>query len=379
MLFAAAAPAPEWNVLLFTIDSCNQSRMSLYGNPVETTPNIDRWARHAAVFDRAYSVSAWTAPGLVSILSGMLPSVHGVDSRDRHAGEKLPTLLKAFGSRGFDVPNLNFFTFAPYYQNLGLPAIDRSYFTANDGDELLNYLDRNAGKRFFVWYHTTKVHQPYNPPDDVLKLMMQSRDRKGAARQTGGAGKATQPPPSPVTWEQALKSPGIQAVRQGAIVPKGSVKFSRDDLPALHALYDAELYNMDQFFGRVLEKLREKGLEDRTLIVLTADHGEELLEHDFVGHASTSLNAKLFEELIHIPLVIRLPGQTQGTRNRQLVQQIDIAPTLLQLFGIQASPPPLSHSPNPPLSRSSAPPLSHSPTPRLSLSPSLRPSFSPSL
>lgn len=161
-----AAAAPKWNVLLFTIDSCNVSRMSLYGNRVKTTPNLDRWAERATVFDRAYSVAAWTAPGVVSILSGALPAVHGVDSRDRRTHEKLPTLLKIFGAQGYQVPNLNFFTFAPYFQNLGLPALERRYFTDADGDELLNYLE-HGGSPFFVWYHTTKVHQPYNPPEDA--------------------------------------------------------------------------------------------------------------------------------------------------------------------------------------------------------------------
>jgi arylsulfatase A-like enzyme len=344
--------------------------MSLYGNPVETTPNLDGWAQEATVFDHAYSVSAWTAPGLVSILAGVLPGVHGVDSRDRHTQESLPTLLKLFQHQGYQVPNLNFFTFAPYYQDLGLPAIDRSYFTQTDGDELLNYLERNADRPFFIWYHTTKVHQPYNPPDDVLKKIMQmvesrrskvesrrskvesrkskveSRNSKVASRRSQVSGQKSarnsyrssvighQENPHAIDWEEAFKAPGIQAVRHGAIVPKGSVKFQRGDLPALLALYDGEIYNMDLFFGRVLDKLREKGLEERTLVIVTADHGEEMLEHGFVGHASTSLNAKLYEELTHIPLVFHLPGQKTGARVSGLVQQIDIAPTLLDLMGL---------------------------------------------
>jgi arylsulfatase A-like enzyme len=342
---------PKWSVLLFTIDSCNASRMSLYGNPIKTTPNLDDWAQQATVFDRAYSVSAWTAPGLVSILSGVLPGVHRVDSRDRHAPEKLPTLLKSFQQEGYQVPNLNFFTFAPYYQNLGLAAIDRSYFTPNDGDELLNYLDRNAERRFFIWYHTTKVHQPYNPPDDVLKKIVEMSSVIGhqssviGHRSTGIGHRssdtdrrsqvgrsAAQQVTSSINWDEAFKAPGIQAVRHGAIVPKGSVKFRLEDLPALLALYDSEIYKMDRFFGQLLEKLRQKGLEDQTLLVVTADHGEEMLEHGFVGHASTSLNAKLYEELVHIPLVIRVPGQKNGARVSSLVQQIDIAPTILDLM-----------------------------------------------
>ncbi|MBI4454878.1 MAG: sulfatase [Acidobacteria bacterium] len=330
--YVPAVPGgPRWNILLFTIDSCNASRMSLYGNGVETTPTLDRWAQQATVFQQAHSVSAWTAPGLVSILSGTLPGVHGVDSRDRHAEGTLPTLLKIFQQQGYEVPNLNFFTFAPYYQNLGLPSIDRSYFTENDGDELLNYLDRNAERPFFIWYHTTKVHQPYNPPEDVLKRILEMEDEV-ASHRSSVIGQKEIAGRQKTNWDEALGTAAIQAVRNGAIVPRGSVKFQPGDQRALWAVYDGELYNMDAFFGRVLEKLRQKGVEGRTLVVLTADHGEELLEHGFVGHASTSLSAKLFEEVTHIPLIFRLPGQVKGRRISGLVQQIDIAPTILDLL-----------------------------------------------
>ncbi|MGH9338771.1 MAG: sulfatase, partial [Acidobacteriota bacterium] len=245
---------------LFTVDSCRPDRFSLHGNARDTTPNIDSWAKGAVVYDNAFSVSSWTAPGLVSILTGLYPWQHGVDSRDRMVRPSTQTLPKVFRQAGYAVPNLNFFTFVSYYQGLGLGEIEREYFTDKDGDELLKWLDRNGQQRFFVWYHTTTVHQPYNPPG-------------------GGA--------------SAEDSEGIAAVKRGAIVPKGSVKFVPSDRPVLLDLYDAEIENMDRFFGAVLAKLREKDLLDNTVIVLSADHGEELLEHGFVGHASTSLEAHL--------------------------------------------------------------------------------------
>ncbi|MBI2822869.1 MAG: sulfatase, partial [Acidobacteria bacterium] len=331
---AAAGAQPVWNVLLFTIDSCNASRMSLYGNRVRTTPNLDRWAERASVFEQAQSVSAWTAPGLASLFSGTLPGVHGVDSRDRPPDPRLPTLFRVFGERGYQVPNLNFFTFAPYYRDIGLPPVDRRYFTENDGDELFNYLEENADRPFFIWYHTTKVHQPYHPPEDVLKKVMQMHE--AAEKQDAGGGKGSSSEASIIDWEEALKRPAIEAVGRGAIVPRGSVEFQPGDLRALRILYDAEIYHLDAYLGRVLETLRRKGVEDHTLVVVTADHGEELLEHGFIGHASTALHATLFDEVTRIPLVIRLPGQARGRRISDLVQQIDVAPTLLDLFGMPA-------------------------------------------
>lgn len=294
------------NVLLFTVDSCRPDRFSLYGNARKTTPNIDSWAKGAVVYDNAFSVSSWTAPGLVSILTGLYPWQHGVDSRDRMLRPLTQTLPKMFRQAGYAVPNLNFFTFVSYYQGLGLGEIEREYFTDKDGDELLKWLDRNGQQRFFAWYHTTTVHQPYNP--------------------SGGG-------------TSAEDSEGIAAVKRGAIVPKGSVKFVPSDRPVLLDLYDAEIEKMDRFFGSVLAKLREKNLLDSTVIVFSADHGEELLEHGFVGHASTSLEAHVHDEVIRIPLIISAPGQLRAERRSELIQQVDLYPRILWLAGLGKRPP----------------------------------------
>ncbi len=297
------------NVLLFTIDSCRADRFGVYGNPQSPTPRIDAWSRSGTVFSRAYSTSAWTAPGLVSALSGLHPPTHGINNRDRMGSPELLTLAKIFRQRGYLTPNLNFFSFAPYYTNLGLGDIDRRYFGKRDGDELLNWLkEHSADEPFFLWYHTTIVHQPYDP------------------------GEANLPRPA----QELAQRPAIQAVMKGAIVPVGSTQFQEGDGPILKALYDAEMSRMDRLFGKALDLLQEKGLLGDTLIVLTADHGEELLDHGFVGHASTSLQAKLYEEFLHIPLLFSWPGKVpEGKTDDRLASQIDILPTILGLMGIE--------------------------------------------
>lgn len=296
------------NVVLLTIDSCRADRVN-----ESLAPNIHTWLKTGVKFTHAYSTSAWTAPGLVSILTGLYPATHGVNNRDHMGSADLVTLPKIFKERGYLVPNLNFFTFAPYYRNLGLAEIQHEYFGSSPGDELINWLNKNAGtphtKPFFVWYHTTMIHQPYNPPAEDL----------------------------PAPQEELQKSPGIKAVMTGAIVPRGSTSFTDEDRPILDALYNAEVRRVDRFFKRVLDLLREKNLIENTLIVVTADHGEELLDHGFVGHASTSLEARLYEEFLRIPLMISWPGKVPANRTVTApVSQIDIFPTLLNLFGIKA-------------------------------------------
>ena len=298
------------NLIIFSIDSCRADRFGIYGYTRDTSPNVDSWARTGTVFRNAYSTSAWTAPGLVSLLSGLYPATHEVNNRDRMGSPDLVTLPKLLRQWGYEVPNLNFFTFAPYYVNLGLEPVERRYFSRKPGDELLNWLTENLDSErtepFFVFYHSTIVHQPYNPSDEDL----------------------------PAPREELEKRPAIRAVLNGAIVPLGSIQFVAGDKEILDQLYDAEVRKVDLLFGSMLGILKDKGVLGETLIVLTADHGEALLDHGFVGHASTSLRAKLYEELIRIPLVFSWPGHVPANRIEDgLASQIDVLPTVLSLLG----------------------------------------------
>ena len=312
-LFAIAA-SPLFgqppNVFIFSVDSCRADRFGLHGNSTSPTPNIDAWATGGTVFDNAYSVSAWTAPGLVSILTGLYPTTHGVNNRDRMGSPDMNSMPKLFRRKGYAVPSLNFFTFAPYFANLGLGPVERRYFGSESGDELINWLDQHdAEKPFFLWYHCTIVHQPYDPGDRRL----------------------------PAPRKELMKRPGIKAAMTGAIVPKGSTSFQADDEPILMKLYDAEMSRMDELFQKSLELLAKKGLTERTLVVFTADHAEELLDHGFVGHASTALHAQLYQEIVHIPLIFSWPGKVAaGKRVSETVTQVDILPTVLELLDLSA-------------------------------------------
>ena len=94
---------------------------------------------------------------------------------------------------------------------------------------------------------------------------------------------------------------------------------------------------LDDYMGQLTEKMKKWGILDNTVIIVTSDHGEELFEHGFIGHASTSLNAKLYDEIIHIPLIIWWPKKLKHRVVDELVQQIDIMPTILDMLGLLPS------------------------------------------
>jgi hypothetical protein len=248
----------------------------------------------------------------MSILTSLQPPVHGVEQRGDVLDPAVTTILDCFREEGYTVPNICFLLTIPEFATIRVGPPEEKYYSAGDDDELLRWLDDNHESKFFAWFHHRGVHLPYKSDEETRKLFL------------------------PVLPPQDELSSGLQAVlSDAAVVPVGTAKFENDDKPILEALYDAEVKDMDNFVGRLQAKLSEYGILEKTLIVITADHGEELLDHGFVGHASTMRSATLYDEIIRIPLIFSLGGHLpEGREIYQQVQQIDIMPTILDIAGI---------------------------------------------
>ncbi|MDL2717245.1 MAG: sulfatase [Acidobacteriota bacterium] len=295
----AAEPPP--NILLITADSLRADRIDWSGG---RTPALAALARKGTRFTRAYTVTPWTAPALVSIFTGLYPPTHGVENRDDRAPKTLPTLPRLLGARGFTLRNYGFFTAVSYYRNLGLPEQAVTGAEVVGAEALAEWLP-SAPEPFFAWIHFVEPHLPYG---------------------AGGYEAA----------EAKVKgSSGLERAQVSATVPLGAgYAFAPGDREKLLALYDADVERMDAEIGRVLAALAKRSPGSRTLVCFTADHGEELLDHGWVGHASTSGEAKLAEEVLHIPLVLAGPGVPAGGVTAALAQNVDVTPSLLDLAGV---------------------------------------------
>jgi choline-sulfatase len=305
-LGAACATAPRRaerppNILLITADSLRADRIDWTGG---RTPALAALARRGTRFTRAYTVTPWTAPSLVSIFTGLYPPTHGVENRDDSTPKALPTLPRLLGARGFTLRNYGFFTAMSYFRNLGLPEQAVTGAEVGGARALTEWLP-SAPAPFFAWIHFIEPHLPYG---------------------AGGYEAA----------EAKVKgSSGLERAQVSATVPLGAgYAFAPGDREKLVALYDADVERMDAEIGRVLGALEKKAPGSRTLVCFTADHGEELLDHGWVGHASTSGEAKLVEEVLHIPLVLAGPGVPAGGMVASLAQSVDVTPTLLELAGL---------------------------------------------
>lgn len=297
---AAATLPGKPNIVLITVDSFRPDRLGCYGYERAHTPNIDSLAARGVTFERAYSTASWTNPSMISLLTGLYPSVHGVERRGVSVPEALQTPLETMREAGYLVPEINYLFPMPNYLNLG--------FTPSGIRDLAEFLRTHSDTTFFAWYHYHGPHLPYNPPGEHLKKFIPEMDGFDGA---------------------------VEEVRNNVLMPKGEQVFGPREREMVGALYDGEVSAQDEELEVVFRTLDSLNLTGNTIVVLTADHGEELFDHGWIGHGSTSLAGTLYEELVRIPLIVSWPGRLPpGQRVRGLVQVVDVMPTLFELIGL---------------------------------------------
>jgi len=267
-------------LILISIDTLRADRLPAYGYAGIRTPNIDRLAGDGVLFEQAYSHSPQTLPAHTSILSGELPFEHGV--RD----------------------------------NIG--------FTVKDGQRMLQQALRERGYATggfvsaYVLRKQVGIHQGFDAYDDALPAA--SPDRPVGQVQRPGMETID----AALKWIDARPAPNFFLF---AHIYEPHRPYAPPAAFAAANPYDGEVAYADAIIGRLLDHLRVKGLYDRATIVLLSDHGEGLGDHGEDEHGIF-----LYRETIQIPLVIKLPGSRGGGRRvSAVVQQIDIAPTLLDI------------------------------------------------
>ena len=323
VVFEPATPAPvagvptrpdaryaAASVLLITVDALRADRAPPWGRAAVPTPAFDRLARESVSWEEVHAASIWTTPSAVSLLTGLTPAVHGVGGRGLELAPSVDTPLERLAGAGWATVG-----FAgdgsETYRHLGFDAeLDRD---AEPAAEVVRQL--RAAEPAFVWMHLRQIHAPYEASPGRLAEL----------------GLPSELPAAPI----------LDRARTSYTVPRADFPGRHDWLrEPLAALYAAELADADAATGRILDALEAAGLLETTLVLVTADHGEELLDHDGVGHASTTLDSAPQPELVEIPLWLRLPdGQLAGRQLAGRLRQVDVMPTLLPLLGVDMTGP----------------------------------------
>ncbi len=296
-------PAPL-NLLLVSADSLRSDRLALYATDGVPVPALEDLASRGVVYRNAFAVTPWTAPSMVSVFTGLYPPSHGVQVRDDTTPVTLPTLPRMAEAAGLRVGNFSFFSGISYFRNLGFPPPPEGLAHGREPEVFARWLDEEPERGFFAWIHLLEPHLPYGASGYRAKDL------------------------------QIEGSSGLEASQLGATVPVGTAEFEAGDRAKLLELYDQDVARFDARLAELVDVLAARELLDSTLIVVVADHGEELLEDGWVGHASTAAEAKLLGEIVRIPLVVSGPGvRDQGGESGALVQQVDVLAAVASAFG----------------------------------------------
>ncbi len=315
-----SAPAAGMNLLLITVDTTRADAISSLGGDPRNTPNIDALAASGALFEQAYSASNVTKPSHVSIMTGQHLIEHKVFNNQVLIPEEVVALPQVMSYAGYRTAGyvaavqLGQETAWQGFDVIDGPSTGKEQ---RPGQEVvapaLKYLRRSSkkDKPFFLWTHFFDAHTLYTPPQELAERYYQGNPRKGEG-----------PPLSDLEYFEAWGYKPMDRWIRGVRDPEYG-----------KAMYAAEVNLMDGHIGRILDELKALELEQDTVVVLVADHGESLGEHglyyDHVG---------LYEVSLRIPLIVRVPGMPAGVRSAERVTQLDIAPTLGELFGMGGLP-----------------------------------------
>ena len=305
------------NVILIVIDALRADHLGCYGYERKTSPNMDAFARRGVLFLNCYTQASWTKPSVASILTSLYPGIHGTSRHVDVLPEEVTSLAEILQSAGWITygyvanPNLkaifnydqgfDFFDDYPMREKVRYallrepPSRSLRYLLAvitgrsgeySDRDNIrlanrriLPWLERYRDENFFMYLHYNDPHAPYHPPREYRNIFAYDKNSR-------------------ISYEEAW--------------------------------YDGEIRYLDDNIIDLLDELQALGLDDRTLIILTSDHGEEFGEHGNFRHGAT-----IYQEQLRVPLIMKFPPLIPAGKSIETaVRSIDITPTILDILRI---------------------------------------------
>ena len=322
---ADAAPAVP-NVLLIGVDTLRADHMSAFGYDRPTTPNLEELAAAGIRFPETRSQAPWTLPSFSSILTSTYPSRHGA-GRGGHDEwtpiDPTTTSLAELLSRvGYETWGLvaNGLISPRYGLDQGFEGYRSAWAmesAAEDAGTMARFVDEHRTTPWLAFWHIMDPHLPYTTEASFRE---EFTDPAYAGRFTGRRG-------AYVPFEVLDPRPGRRWFTHEGPPPLPDL--TADDRRFVADYYDAEIAEMDAAVGRVLEALKESGQWDRTIVAFVADHGEGLGDHMHYHHGYT-----LFDDQVHIPMLLRIPGRDEGRVVARPVAAIDLAPMILGALGL---------------------------------------------
>lgn len=314
------APTPKKirNVLVYLIDTLRADKLGpINASTRVRTPGLDAFVKHSTTFARARSQENWTKPSVATLLSSLMPWEHTATKGESVLPSSVRTMPMILGEHGFY--SGAFIANGYVSDRFGFRGgwnTYRNYIRENRrtkaeyvAADVLGWLDaRPKEKPFLLYVHTIDPHVPYRPPEEFLAMY-------GDPKYTG-----------PVSFRKDATL--LENVKMGRI------RLEERDRKHLEALYDGEISYHDVHFAAILEALERRGVADETIVVVTSDHGEEFWDHGSVGHGHS-----VWDELLRVPLFVRVPGLTEGAAKlTSAVGLVDVLPTVLEALELPIPP-----------------------------------------
>lgn len=338
----ASENSPITNVILIIIDTLRADHMSLYGYERQTTPFIDEYSERGIIFENAMAPSSWTTPSMASMFSSRYAGMNGMDHWEDKLPNGLVTIAETLAEKGYFTKAIStntqvspyfcydqgfadflhlpghgfkqllfpyfifskpFSSFREFLYRIGFLDANTEYGSAKNVNEwIIPWLEQNHTSRYFLYLHYMEPHWPYYPTETEYST-----------------GK----------------------------------RFTREDLKLFHRFfyldkttedvshfkntltdrYDDEIRRIDHRIGELFQAFDKNHVWDNSLVILTSDHGEELVDHGLYNHGHT-----MYQELLHVPLVLFFPdGLNAGMRIEDHVDLLDIAPTVHEYLGIPST------------------------------------------
>ncbi len=306
---------PARNVVVILIDTIRADVFEPIGGGEDSparTPNFDELIKTSTVFANAYDNENWTKPSVATVLSGLYPSTHDAKFQDDVLDKDVELLSERLKANGFATGGLiangyvsekfgfkkGWDTYYNYIRMSGSPRAENVY------DDAIKFVEENKDDRFFLYVQTIDPHVPYRYHEETTPHYWDGPENTTIGKMLAG--------------------------KEQAELSGNHTKLTEADYDWIRALYYGEVEYHDIHMGRLIKKLEELGLKEDTLIIITNDHGEELDDHGKMGHGHS-----LYDELIHGPLLVRYPERVpEGIVYEEPVELVDIAPTMLELLGL---------------------------------------------
>ncbi len=312
----------DCNVLIVAYDTLGANKVSSFGYQRQTTPALDQLADHGVKFTNNISPSSWTVPTFMSIFTGLYPTEHKVVNKftvftkDQKVISNLAKLSPSVETLAQQFKNNGYVTggftgdagvSATFGDNQGFDVYtDESIFgsIANSTNHALPWLAQNKDKKFFMFLHGYDSHGQFKVSDNY--------EGKFTPQNYTGPYKGT------IKEQSELREKGLA----------GQLNLTSEDVNFWNGWYDSKIFDADSRFANFWSEFEKMDLQNKTIVVILSDHGEEVYNHKGFDHGHS-----LYDELVHVPLVFIIPGAKSRVVNEQTTT-LDLVPTLFDLTGI---------------------------------------------